>query len=131
MKKILRIILIIALLPSIIAYEMLIVLFIMPLIYGKRKIGIIGFIPCWLIYWCSLPLGIIPALGRKLGYLNNCANWCMGYSIKDTVSKSTGRRVDYEVASKVEIVHLKIFGMFDSRGWHGSPLCVGYFNDWR
>ena len=116
----------IVLLPTAIAYEFTFALFIMPLCYGKRKLGIFGFVPLWLLYWCLLPVTIIPKVGKYIGYLNNAANWCMGYPSSSTVSSTLGGRIDRGEASWVEIIHCKVLGMYDPSGSHCSKSCKGF-----
>jgi len=123
--KPLRIIAKILLLPFTIAYLFTFSLWVMPLIYGKRKWGLPLYVICWVTYWCLSPITLIPFFGKHMGKLNNCANWAMGYSIDETVSHRTGCRVNLGIASWVEVFHLRLFATYDKSGWHGSKLCKG------
>jgi len=115
-------------LPFALLYLFTISLFIMPILYGEQKWGVIGFIACWLLY---LPVGILAIFSETMEKfsekLNRASNYCMGYGNGKTVSRTIGERVEKGISNWVEITHLRILGTYDSRGYHGSPLCTKLF----
>ena len=115
------------LLPMFLAYEFTFSLWIMPLIYGKRKWGIFGFAPLWLLHWCLISFTWIKPIGKLCSNCNKWSNGCMGYDWGKTVSSQLGKRVDNGTASWVEIVHLRILATYDGRGWHGTKNAKKFF----
>jgi len=126
MINILKIVLKILLVPAVIAYMFTVSLFIMPVVYGRRKLGVIGYIPCWLLHWCLILLTFIPFVGDFCQWLNKASNWCMGYSISTTVSSQIGRRISSGVASKIEIIHCRLLAMYDGRGYHCTKCAKSF-----
>jgi hypothetical protein len=118
MRKIISTIAKIILAPAVIAYMFTISLFVMPLVYGKRKWGIVGYIPCWLLHWCLILLTFVPFIGGFCQWLNKASNWCMGYSINSTVSSQLGKRIESGEASIIELFHCRLLATYDSRKYH-------------
>lgn len=98
-------------------------LFIMPLVYGQTYIGILAWVPLWVV---NIPVSVILHFINEdwrdsfHGILNKAANWCMTLNWR-TVSHELGERIDNGVASKIECLHCKILGTFDPLQWHCSP----------
>ena len=125
--KYLKIILKIFLLPTFIAYQFTLSLWVMPLIYGIRKWGIIGWVPLWILHWSLLLLTWVKPIGWLCSKSNKWSNGCMGYDWNKTVSSTIGKRVDAGEASWVEIYHLRILATYDSRKYHGSKNAKALF----
>ena len=109
-------------------YMSTISLFIMPIIYGKRKWGVVGFIPLWILnIILSITLLIVyrPWVSPVHDFLNKLSNKCMGYGWR-TVSNELGIRIDNNIHTKIECIHCSLLGIYDPAGWHCSPKAKGY-----
>lgn len=124
-----RLILQIVLLPLFLVYMFTFSLFIMPLLYGKWKLGIIGYVPVWLLYallaipfaWWDNPIQ------NAVNNLNRLANAFMGHDGWRTVSTTLGKRIDEGKASWVTCLHCRILAVYDRRKWHCSEKATRLF----
>lgn len=110
-------------------YEFTFSLFIMPLLYGKKKSGIFMYSGLWLINfftvaWLQIFFKSLVPVSDKL---NKMANHAMGYETGWTVSKQLGKRIEEGKGSWVSITHCRILGTYDVSGWHCARLCKGFF----
>jgi len=96
-------------------------LFIMPLLYGKNRMGYPAFIIMWIVY---LIMSIIffwnKQIRGNLHLLNKVGNTFMGYDGFNTTSSELGDRIDDNEASLVSCLHCRILAVYDRRKWHCS-----------
>lgn len=109
-------------------------LFIMPILYAKNVLGILGFIPLWLInFVLSIILSVIDWILKTSlttpvhNYLNKLSNACLGYGRWRTVSSELGDRIDNGKASCVSILHCRILATYDPAKNHCSEKAKALF----
>lgn len=109
-------------------------LLVMPILYAKNVLGVIGFVAIWVVnIIVSIILLIVDfifatnATSTVHVYLNKLSNASLGYGTWRTVSHELGARIDSGKASWVSCLHCRILGTYDKLGWHCSPKAKGLF----
>jgi len=115
--------------PLMLMYEFTISLFVMPLLYGRYKLGIFGYVPTWLFYALLAVLFSWwhETIGEHINKLNRLANYFMGFTDGSTVSTELGKRIDRGEASSVTCLHCRILAIYDRRGYHCSEKATKLF----